>query len=723
MANKLPDWMPDEEDTFQSPTAPGSPASVPLTSSLAPKIQPNTQRKGTSGFTNLKKYIQANKDSNLANTVTSQAQSKLNSAGQQLNDTQNQFQTGLAGEKGKLQGASGEATKAINYIDTGAQAPGQGQAPAAFSGIKPTDTFATNYAKDLEDYNKQFADSQQKQDEYNAKANEAAKNSLNTLKNYTYGGPLELANQNQLASNKAEIQDFAKATGSEAGRGAILQTLFGKRGQYSGGARNLDTALLGANPDALNKLRDIRSQANQYTQNLQQANQQAAAGVGTARSTVDVEKAKNALAMKQLRDSLKARLEAEAGAYNTAQQADVAQIDSAELQKWLPELAGYETTTNPHPITNLGAIPRVGNPNPNGLDVPVPITNAPVPATNPFNSGMHIASQIPVLDDRMHATGGIDLPVANNPTVPLTPEQQAYVNLYQNKGFEDRQIVDPNRTVDRHVEENHGSSDMSGAPNRQQAYINTEALRPLFKESYTDNTWDSINKSALERRNILSQVLQDDAENGVLTPKQRNEIQVELNQPLLTNLKETPKMAEENYNTNFYSGAPGTTVIQAIDAYKDLANDTDPFKYMQEAGIDAPLGLVGGATLSQRDAPRWNPTTKKVEVTNLKKVLVGPNGQESSLAFDDRPLVGGWYDPKTGQHYTGDSLKNYTVKEVPHVTEMTGAQFMDQNRVLFGLKGFNTRYSIPGSAKKLQEKYILDRLKNLGFESPSLKVV
>lgn len=633
----------DQDDRVQVPTAPGTAGAIPQNSTLA---QAPTQRKAATGFVNLKKYIQANQGNKLADTVTNQAQSKLTAAGQNLNTAQQKFQSDIGTVKSKVQGAAGEAGRALNYVETGSQPLIQEQAPATFTGVKPTDRFAEGYEANLAAYNQQLADHQQQVDAYNKRANDAARQKMLDFRNLSYSGPQNLDNVQKLENDRAELQDFANATAKEAGRGAILQTLFGRNGQYSAGARNLDTMLLGADPTALTKFKDVRNQTANYEQQLKQAQQAALADVGATRGTINTEKAKTAQQMQQLRDALKAKLVAEATAYNTAQKADADEITIAELQKFLPEMAGYELTGEPRtPIHGFGGSARVGgqirNPNMPGVDM-----------------------------------NGITLPGESGGE--MDPEKLKWVNLYRNKGFAPEDKIDPNEVLEKHVSTDGGlfqgdSHEVGlGRPNTSEVLVGIEGMKPLFNQSYTDNTWDSINKDTLNRRNLLSEVLADGAEDGVVLAKNKNELQTTMNDDLLTRLRQTPKMIRDNYKDNFLGGAPGTTAQQALEpGMMEQAGYKNPFEYMKDLGIDHKSS--GGEF--------WT---------------TGYNGNQA--------------------HW--DS--NMQMVEVPHfngyTTHMTGEEFL--KRFVAGPEnqiGWDNERAPALVAERLKEKYVLDRLKALGF--------
>jgi hypothetical protein len=481
-----PNFMQDDDQNSSSPQTMGTGASIPTGSSGASK----TKRTGSSGFTNLKKYFQANQGNQLIQNVAQPAEQKAQSALQDISQAREQFGQQIQGEKAKLESAGQKSQQALNYIDTGNQ-------PLIQQTLPENATEEQKTAAAIE-------------------ANKAAQQSLNKLRDYNYTGPTEISQKDRLAQNQFELKDFADATKSEAGRGAILQTIFGKGGNYTAGSRNLDNYLLGSDKANLDKLKQIRSQTENLGQQLKQSERDAAANIAAMQGNIGVAKGIQKNAMQQLRDAMRQKLEAEASAYNTAQKADAAQIDTEELRKYLPELAGYNLVNDPNAI-NLAVEGQ----------------------TTPSN----------------------------------------FINLMNNKNFEEWQKVDPNRQVHASYKQSGDlghrdwTHDRYGRPNTQDVLLDINALKPLFSESYKDNTWDSINAAALERRNILSNVLMDNVEQGLMTPKQKQEIETKMDSELLDKLKALPQRAEEAYLQRFLTNNPSGSGEYLINRAKDLGYD------------------------------------------------------------------------------------------------------------------------------------------------------
>ncbi len=670
-----PDWESEDQTTPgqvpsttvvpNAPSGPGTQGSVPSTSSLASP----TARKGSSGFTNLKQYIQANQGNNIADTVTAGAQNQLNQAQQGLQQGQQEFNTGLATERAKIQGAAGEAGKALNYIQTGTQPLITEAAPTAIA--KPeelrqqfTSDNADEYAAKKKVYDQQLADYNANQaalNTYNQNANQAAQDKLAALKSYNYAGPQGLNNINQIQQNQAQAQDFANATKNENGRGAILQTLFGKQGQYSGGARNFDNLLLGSNQSNLDKLRQLRQQSVGLGQNINQVNQQVQSGIGATKGTEDIEKAKSALAMKQLRDTLFSDLQNQATTANTAGNANAATIDPTELAKFLTNMAGYE------PIAHPGGFPTT--PGPGGLDNNTQMRNQVIP---PAGSGNRTVLGSPSPNSQ------IGLPEVPNTVTGPTPTPGApldYVNLMHNLNFAPEDVVDPNRSLSWYHTTPHsdpGQSNVNslatGNPNQGDILVRADQLAPLFKQTYQNNDWQSINANELNRRNILSQVLADNATNGIANATQKNEVQTTMDPALLEQLKQTPKMAESNYTQNMLSPAPGTTAYSVLGNFGSSGYQ-DPLKYAQDLGIDWHGGGATNPFGDVRGNSVFNPQTGNVDI---------------------------WQGPAQGSYKPQDFI----------------------NQFILGpgsLVGMNNTTSPALMAQQLKDKYTADRLKALGI--------
>lgn len=494
-----PSYMDDDQNQMgMVPVSPGTQNSVPTGSGLA---APKTQRKASSGFVNLKNYFNANQGNQMGKTLVKPVEQQLSNAQQNLQTAQQTFNEQLSNERGKLQNAQSEAQKALGYIDTGAN-------PMGVAAL-PQDATEEQKAKAAVD------------------ANKAAAEALAGVRDYNYAGPTEIPDQQKLTQDKFQLDDFAQASKDEAGRDAILQTMFGKGGRYSSGSRNLDNFLLSTDQDNLQRLRDIRSQTQKFGQNIRKFDTEAAAKASALKGDIGVTKDVNKNEMQRIRDKVRQDLEAQAAAYNAAQKADAQTISDEELLKYIPEMTGYTLEDKPNEFRS-------------GI----------LPVQNEMVSGWERNGQ---------ATPQWWIDAYKRRAAPIQPTEvpKNWINLFQNTGFDPNQMVDPNKNVAYTSTQSGGlghrdwKHDYSGRPNTSEAYIDAKLLRKMFSENYKDNTWDSIDAQALERRNVLSQVLADNVDQGLMTPKEKNEIEVKMDNQLLEQLKGIPKLGEEAYTSRF----------------------------------------------------------------------------------------------------------------------------------------------------------------------------
>ena len=327
MSNEyIPSYLDQEgqnqdQNNQNFPQQPGTAGSVPVT----PSSGQQPQRKASTGFTNLKNYVQANKANTLGQTIASKAQQQVDKAQQNIQSSEQKFSQAVEDQKQKLASTADVADKSRQYVETG-------------------DVTKVNPQLQVQPE----ATAEQKTESQN-QANEQARANLAALRDYQYTGPRNLENEQQLVSDKFQIQDFAKATGSEAGRGAILQTQFGGSGQYGSGMRNLDNLMLSSSPDDLSRLKDIRTQARGYDQKLRDLLTQAQSKTASMQGNVEVEKAKQAVDMNAVRDRVKNALTAEADQYNQQMKEDIASITPEELAQYIPNFTGWDLV-NPEDV-------------------------------------------------------------------------------------------------------------------------------------------------------------------------------------------------------------------------------------------------------------------------------------------------------------------------------------------------------------------------------------
>lgn len=145
-----------------------------------------------SGFTNIQKYLGANKDNKLGSTINSGIQNQVQQTQNNLSSAQNEFQNQLNSNKYNVD----EGKNLIN-------------------GATSADSVTDDQAKRFQQ-----------------------------LKAGMYQGPQALNNAQQLQGQAQDTKQLGQATGTTAGRYGLLQKYAG-RGQYNQGQQRLDNLILG----------------------------------------------------------------------------------------------------------------------------------------------------------------------------------------------------------------------------------------------------------------------------------------------------------------------------------------------------------------------------------------------------------------------------------------------------------------------------------------------
>ena len=221
----------------------------------AASYNPNKQQ--GSGYTNIQKVLNANQGNQLGQAVGSGIQNQTNEAQQNLNQGQQQFQQQTTAN----QANTGDNSALVQNVlgNTAQYAPGG--------------------------------------------ANAAQGQQFQQLISGQYGGPTQLANQQQLQNQASNVAQLGQATGSQAGQMGLLQRFVGNP-QYTQGQQGLDQLLLGqtgqpqlaaARRGALQLQGQVNSgitgaqatgqqqqnQAQQFGQNVQQQLGQTVQGINT----------------------------------------------------------------------------------------------------------------------------------------------------------------------------------------------------------------------------------------------------------------------------------------------------------------------------------------------------------------------------------------------------------------------------------------------------------
>lgn len=199
----------------------------------APTAQQTANKRSSGQFTNLQKFIQANKGNNLASNIQQNIQKQAEQTQGTLTKRAGEVQTGLQNEASRRTGTFGAEGQ-------------QGTAYTALSRVGQTGQQAGPTQEQLT------------QDEQ----------ALTQARDYKFQGPEKLET-NDLLRASAEVGSKAKATGTEAGRFALLQDMFGRAG-YTSGQQKLDNLILQSDKGNLDKLAEARQSARGLQANLQQ---------------------------------------------------------------------------------------------------------------------------------------------------------------------------------------------------------------------------------------------------------------------------------------------------------------------------------------------------------------------------------------------------------------------------------------------------------------------
>lgn len=205
----------------------------------APTAQQTANKRSSGQFTNLQKFIQANKGNNLASNIQQNIQKQAEQTQGTLTKRAGEIQTGLQNEASRRTGTFGAEDQ-------------QGTAYTALSRVGQTGQQAGPTQEQLT------------QDEQ----------ALTQARDYKFQGPEKLET-NDLLRASAEVGSKAKATGTEAGRFALLQDMFGRAG-YTSGQQKLDNLILQSDKGNLDKLAEARQSARGLQANLQQTSAETA---------------------------------------------------------------------------------------------------------------------------------------------------------------------------------------------------------------------------------------------------------------------------------------------------------------------------------------------------------------------------------------------------------------------------------------------------------------
>jgi hypothetical protein len=232
-ANGQPqDATPASQQTQQISTGPsstigGAPAPI---GSQPPQSQGTRKKEGSGMFTNVRKYIQANKPvaQKMSGAVTGNIQQQAGALQQQVQNKQQQYQQSLGQAQANLQQSQQFAKDTV-------QKAGSGQ-------LSDQDFMRFH--------------------------------NLSTGKE-TVVAPEALNVMDQSARASA-LQNLASRANQESGRQALLKNVFGENQRYTRGQQNLDALLLGSDPTANKQLVDqVKATTGELTDEIAQARQAA----------------------------------------------------------------------------------------------------------------------------------------------------------------------------------------------------------------------------------------------------------------------------------------------------------------------------------------------------------------------------------------------------------------------------------------------------------------
>jgi len=168
---------------------------MPIISPISNQVR---QQKGT-GFTNLQKYLQANKDNRLGQTISQGIGQAAQQARSGLQQAQSQFASQL--ESPDILGSEASKTARTNIL----------------TGLSQSATPSVSQ-QDIDQFTK--------------------------FREGSYTGPQGLSNIDTLINRAGQAEQLGRAVGREEGRGQLLQQFVGGP-QYTSGQRTFDTSLLG----------------------------------------------------------------------------------------------------------------------------------------------------------------------------------------------------------------------------------------------------------------------------------------------------------------------------------------------------------------------------------------------------------------------------------------------------------------------------------------------
>lgn len=233
-------------------------------------------RRSSGRFTNLQKFLEANKPAQLGQKIGGVIGEQTQEAGQKLQQSRQELESGIGQVKQAREQTFGSAGGAVSQL----------------AGTQPANL-------------------------------QQAEKDIRAARALEYGGPTELAKASELESSKQKLASMGEATGTEAGRFGLLQTLFGKP-TYTKGQQKLDQLILQADPNAAKALQEAKGQTQAYQQSLDET-------LGQSREMISAEQS----ALEQQRQAL----EGQVGSTKGAVESDLTKRIEAENAKLIPGAA------------------------------------------------------------------------------------------------------------------------------------------------------------------------------------------------------------------------------------------------------------------------------------------------------------------------------------------------------------------------------------------------
>lgn len=314
-----------------STSAEGGNLGVSSGTSAAPAA-PNASKRSSGQFTNLQKFIGANKGADLGGRIQGNIQKQTEQAKETLTKKAGEVGDVLAKQKQERTAVFGDRST-LGEGQTGGTA---GQALTQVGGIKEVSANevapTSQTAQDL---------TQQEQ-------------ALTQARDYRYKGP-ENFDISDVENQKAVAESQAKATGSSSGRFGLLQEMFGRTG-YGAGQQKLDNLLLQSDKDAQNKLAQARISTRQFGREVEDTKQKTGQEIKTEQAAAKTEIDTFAKNLGTTSEALNTNLEQRVAAINPALAEDFASFTDEEKAGILSKIGFKKNANGEFEIADLTSV-------------------------------------------------------------------------------------------------------------------------------------------------------------------------------------------------------------------------------------------------------------------------------------------------------------------------------------------------------------------------------